>query len=638
MCVGFLLALGWVIFWHIERTQAGTLRSAGVATKSGSSVSQCVQCHGPVMAARDLHVGLDCSACHLGNAEAIEADAAHQGMIRIPGNLADASRTCGVCHAQEVSDIHHSLMTTNVGIVAVDRFVFGEQSTPDGHTPITEIGHSAADDHLRNLCASCHLGQEKVDFGPIDDASRGGGCNACHLNFEPDTLRELNHYLADRSMIPRSHPTLDLEISDTHCLGCHSRSGRIAMNYQGFHETQLTEIPVGESGSSRYRQLQDGRVFTFVEADVHHRMGLACVDCHPYADVMGDGNSYTHESQAVHVRCEDCHLEQPETARGVAVDELPELYQRIHRVRQFSHNRVLTTSPGDVPLVNTYLPGDGKAYLYGKLDHSLHEMKPPSAACSREFAHRDLSCSACHTRWAPQCVQCHTRYDSDVAGYDLLENRERMGAWIETAGDLRAGPPTLGVYEWTETLDTAIEGAHDRIQPAVPGMILTLDPRGFENPKQGSSETGDDSATPNSSSETFHRLFAPAAPHTIAAKGRDCRSCHNDPIALGYGAGELVYTIGDRSGNWSFTPADSSRLSDGLANDAWIGFLQEPQLVNSTRLNFRPFTVAQQKRILRVGACLECHEQNAARMQETLNADFERQISLLPPSCVLPSW
>ncbi len=74
-------------------------------------------------------------------------------------------------------------MTTNSGIVSVDRFVFGESLSPDIHSTIETIGHTAADEHLRDLCANCHIGKEKTETGVVDQLSRGGGCTACHLNY-----------------------------------------------------------------------------------------------------------------------------------------------------------------------------------------------------------------------------------------------------------------------------------------------------------------------------------------------------------------------------------------------------------------------------------------------------------------------
>ncbi|MCK7517635.1 MAG: hypothetical protein MZV64_07920 [Ignavibacteriales bacterium] len=59
-----------------------------------------------------------------------------------------------------------------------------------------------------------------------------------------------------------------------------------------------------------------------------------------------------------------------------------------------------------------------------------------------------------------------------------------------------------------------------------------------------------------------------------------------------------------------------------LPKDAWIGFLKTRDETSTTRTNTRPFTVEEQKRILLVGACLTCHEENSKVMKESL-IDFE---------------
>ncbi len=603
-------ALGFLIYAYLEWGRPGT----SVALAGEGALSTCQSCHQVSSPEHDAHAPFDCTTCHLGNPTAQTAAGAHHGMVVIPGNLEDAARTCGACHAQEVDDIHHSLMTTNAGLVAVNRFVFGEQATPDGDTPITAIGHSPADDHLRNLCASCHLGNPRTEFGVIDDASRGGGCNACHLNYDAAAQRELAAYLVDATVVPRTHPTLDLNIDNIHCTGCHSRSGRIAMNYEGWHETQLAALPTPGATPVAHRQLQDGRVFRAVSADVHHTAGLSCVDCHTYADVMGDGQRYLHEEQAVKLQCTDCH--RTEIPAGTAVTDLPALYQRLHRMRDFTHERVLETAQDGIPLVNTYVPGDGRAFLIGKADGGLHPLKAPSGACAREFGHQTLDCASCHSAWAPQCTSCHTEYDPQTPAYDLLANVDRTGAWIERAGDFRATLPPLGVSEQPD-------GVH--IQPAVPGMIMTLDRSGFAAKVEGVPV------------QTFHRLFAPASPHTTAKAGRDCRSCHNEPVALGYGSGRLSYDPTAAAGaRWRFVAEHAVRPEDGLPEDAWIGFLQVPREPASTRTDFRPFTIPEQQRILTVGACLECHDQGSERMQATLHTDFGTLVETLPPDCVLP--
>ncbi len=100
-------------------------------------------------------------------------------------------------------------------------------------------------------------------------------------------------------------------------------------------------------------------------------------------------------------------------------------------------------------------------------------------------------------------------------------------------------------------------------------------------------------------------------PHTTSKKGRSCRDCHNNPRTLGLGTGTL--TIENNS--WIFTPAagtDPSEFGYEQPLDAFVtpeGF----PLVNCSRPWLRPFNSNEILRILNVGLCLPCHEQDKGR-------------------------
>ncbi len=161
----------------------------------------------------------------------------------------------------------------------------------------------------------------------------------------------------------------------------------------------------------------------------------------------------------------------------------------------------------------------------------------------------------------------------------------------------------------------------ERVTTFVPGMILNL-----QLPNSGAPDRNQ-----------FHRLFAPASPHTTAAQARDCRSCHANPAALGYGRGRLTYVVAGGVGEWRFTPAFPASGADGLPLDAWIGFLREPPAGTVTRKNTRPFSLPEQQNILLVGACLQCHDEKEPRLAAVF-ADFKNYRAALGPGCRLPGW
>jgi hypothetical protein len=131
----------------------------------------------------------------------------------------------------------------------------------------------------------------------------------------------------------------------------------------------------------------------------------------------------------------------------------------------------------------------------------------------------------------------------------------------------------------------------------------------------------------------FGRFFSPLEPHTTARRGRSCTSCHNDPLALGLGRGTLRL-VTDGGVRWVFEP-ELEPARDGLPADAWTGFLKAPRPRSTTRTDARPFGPEEQERILRVGACLTCHEPTDEEI-ERIYRGFEESLAGVTSRCVVP--
>ena len=594
----------------------------GIPTINGRKEG-CMLCHKDVAGFSPAHnpKAIGCVSCHRGDPFSSDKERAHRKMIVIPGNLADAGRSCGTtkCHPVITERVNNTLMNSLSGMITVDRFVFDESDSLSILNDVHHLGNSAADEHLRNLCVICHLGNPKAETGPISELSRGGGCNACHLNYNEKALLSHSLYHKDKDIANQQvHPSLTLRVTNEHCFGCHSRSGRISTNYEGWHETQLSAKDI--SDKSGFRVLDDERVFKRVSEDIHHKAGLDCIDCHNSYEVMGDGKLYAHEEQQVKIRCEDCHFENnPPT---VSYDRLDYESKKIVDLKGWnSKDRVfIKGKESGIALINTVVQGDS-AVLVGKNSGKIHKLNPPGESCTRDGAHKNVSCSACHTAWAPRCIGCHNVYEPDTEGYDMFTNRFKKGTWVEYTGEYFAMQPTLGVFD---------NKTGKSVKPAVPGMIMTIDRGSYENLKEGEPLL-------------FHRLYAPAEPHTIIKEGRSCKSCHNNPVALGYGEGKLDYLISNQKGQWVFNSKYESNQIDGLPEDAWIpfGFSDNAELYkeifsHSTRDNFRPFTIEEQKRMLTVGACLTCHDEQSNVMLNSLTVSFKEYLGEVGKECVSP--
>lgn len=575
----------------------------------------CLLCHGGMKGFTLSHSpqAIGCISCHQGNPFALDKKAAHHNMVTIPGNLADAYRSCGTanCHPEIVTRVNLGIMNTASGMVSVDKYVLGELDHPSKLSRIEELGHSPADIHLRTLCASCHIGNTKTEYGPAEQLSRGGGCLACHINYSAEAGKELKNFKASKNkndFVFNFHPSIDLNISNDHCFGCHSRSGRISTNYEGWHETQLKKEDI-DINDKKYKLLDDKRVFTFIEADVHHSKGLLCIDCHSSYELMGDGKQYMHKEQQVKISCEDCHhKEKPDL---LTISQLDADAQKIYAIKKWriEDQKFIKGSKSGLALINTYVNKYDSAFLISKGNGSIHYMKKQGIVCLQDNAHKRLGCETCHTSWVPRCISCHTEYRSDEMAFDHLSKVEKKGKWIEHAGNFDAGPPTLAIFN----IDNKTQ-----IKTVVPGMVLTIDKEAGSNRKFFKPE----------------RFFAPASAHTIIKPKNNCKACHLNPITYGYGEGKLIYKTENLKSTVSFI-ASYENLYDNLPADAWIGFLMTRTERVATRDYIRPFNVQEQHRILTVGACLNCHAEDSKVMLKSL-IDYRVVYEARTAACVLP--
>ncbi|HEX2975479.1 MAG TPA: hypothetical protein VHO68_06040, partial [Bacteroidales bacterium] len=378
------------------------------SVKVAGGTEGCMSCHKGMKGLSQSHDPqlIGCYSCHGGDPFTLNADAAHRKMHKVPGNLSNGAETCGGngCHDDIAARLPNSMMTTLNGVIAVDKWIFGESESPDGHFSASQLhpdSKSAADVHLMNLCLGCHIGMEKTNPGKTDWLDRGGGCNACHLTYDNNALATFNEIsflksqkssanspelIAGRDGKMLYHPSIDVKITNDKCESCHSRSGRISMSYEGWHETQLKHIPnsegnhkknnagdiVPEENKANYKTLPDKRIFKKFPADVHHEAGMLCIDCHGSYELMGDGEIYTHKEEAVKIQCRDCHPVQEEpTSRttgnqhikqsinyrqnSASIDQTDRESQLIAWLRypEEKNPEVLLTSKAKRPLINT---------------------------------------------------------------------------------------------------------------------------------------------------------------------------------------------------------------------------------------------------------------------------------------------
>ncbi len=521
-------------------------------TTSGQ-VEMCLSCHKSekLDAAHDRLV-LGCSPCHLGDALAIDKDKAHEGIVKNPGDLRVVEKTCGIegCHAPDVKKVKNSLMATNRGILATLLYYWGEAPDQNGDFSVEKLmesgENSLAIDYYRKLCGTCHLWKQRGDL-PGFFGEKGGGCTACHF-IKDENLSE--------EEAKKVHPHIINKIPMSNCVRCHNRSGRIGISYTGVYESENYGTPY-KSGELSDKTLPGDRYYLDLPADIHHRKGMACIDCHTRKEVMGDGTNYAHYEDQLEIKCHTCHV--PTTdIEGPKIE-------------------IGLTRKGDK--LNNIDHDETGFVLVNKITDKKHPLHPPKAGVCDFAGHERVGCEACHSTWVPQCYGCHVKRDMTETHLDKLTLKETPGWWNEGRSYIRYERPMLAV--WDDEVVIVTPGCQD--------IITLIDEKG-EPDRQFNSLT-----------------MAAINPHTTQEKGRGCADCHTSTKAMGLGEG----TAWKKDGRWHFAGIDqgiATEVGQTPPLDAYVTIDGKP-LQKSSRPNLRPFNKEELSRILRVGICIECHKE-----------------------------
>ena len=568
-----------------------TLKEWTVERPESDPPDGCIICHLPDKDPSRAHTvsAIGCAVCHMGSPFAGQKARAHKGMVRNPGRLDVAAKTCGQkdCHPKLPQRVEKSLMATNRGILAVMQELWPHEieETVLNVKTLSERpkGASMALDHFRKMCGGCHLYRPRYpNLGQI--GKRGGGCTDCHIV----ELLKPNRDLAQKDF---QHPGLTTKIPSKNCIKCHNRSARIGLSYFGRFESEGYGTPFMK-GAPGPRQLSGGRFYLELPADVHHRKaGMSCIDCHTEKGVMGDGKVYEHQEQQVDIDCATCH--EPELK---SVDPDPELTRRLIRAagRRVSDGKnVRIFSPKESPLYHVTAEPDGKMILYRKQDGkaiTYNRLSKPEV--HKASYHKRLTCQACHSKWIPQCYGCHEMLFKQADQRDWLTGKRSVGRWQEGRSYLRFRRPTLGIRPG------------DRVGPFAPGcqvFINVFDEKGKHRPDAFSR----------------HLVMASFDPHTTALKVPACEGCHLDPKIIGLGEGNLKITANGPVFQPVYNSAESG-LGIDFPLEAFVSCQGEP-LQAPSRENSRPFNQEELTGIIRVGLCIPCHD----RYQDPVYKDFD---------------
>jgi hypothetical protein len=541
-----------------------------------------------------MHPGLDlsCTICHRGNADAEDADTAHEGMLANPSDLKVADTTCGKCHGEHVDNVRKSIHATSAGIISAARYLWAAQDTKlalygvkqvedgDGVVPETKgalakleeipsFAESGAhiDDYLRKECLRCHLwaegAQRSGDY-------RSSGCAACHVLYADDGLSR-----SDDPTIPGDEPghpvkhQLTSRIPAERCVSCHNRGGRIGTSFIGTMESDPYGTPWTAQGEKQPKL--HGKWYNHLSADIHYELGMDCIDCHTSQDLHGDGNIYSKKEQAVEITCPDCHGT-PERHSELVSSEGNELTN----VRSEDGRFILTSK------------FDGKDHVITQLKDLEDRNELPLAM---DIGHHmeKLECYACHATWTTQCYGCHVKRDDSQSQKDWLTGTETTGKWTESRSYLRWEDPVLGINH------------RGKVSPYLPGcqaIFTYVDENGneVEHNKVFTTAAGLSGISHN-----------PVNPHTTSDKARGCNECHSSDKALGLGTG-----IYDPHGSGLPMDFEWERIVDEDGN----------QIQDTSHPGARPFNKAEIEHIKRVDTCMACHTEMDSGAWERLMEKF----------------
>ena len=170
--------------------------------------------------------------------------------------------------------------------------------------------------------------------------------------------------------------------------------------------------------------------------DIHFEKGMQCVDCHTSQDMHGDGNTYAQMTDAIEIRCEDCHgsidkratlitsglngghaLKDVTTPSGDAWFE-----EKAGSIIQHSKTdpKLQWTVKQVVDSLNPASPEYNEAAARAKLvlkDGSTG--KGDSPAANLAHSSQKIECFTCHSSWQTTCSGCHLPLDLNIKSAEL---------------------------------------------------------------------------------------------------------------------------------------------------------------------------------------------------------------------------
>lgn len=327
-------------------------------------VERCQTCHLGIEEISNSHPSntFGCAVCHGGNPLSLDETTAHAQMNGggHPGSLNTASLSCGgttengvACHsgnhesAKNLVDlVKTSIMSTKAGELSVVRMTFGLDKTKEvpGLTkgqvaylyPNPLKGRANEGQFQQNCLNQCHQSGGELpaplshgtatSSSPSNDEIQANGCEVCHVLVNPthtytgnDTTIKEN--TSGRGMVH----SLTTQIPYTQCNQCHNQGNHDLLKMEFSVRADMAKVE--RNWSAGYTTWTDRLSDYYLPGELFAKceVSLDCIDCHTRQDVMGDGEFYTSQYDAVHIQCLDCHGTKERLPLTKKVDKLEDL-------------------------------------------------------------------------------------------------------------------------------------------------------------------------------------------------------------------------------------------------------------------------------------------------------------------------
>lgn len=395
----------------------------------------CLTCHAGLEEMSRSHPrAFGCVVCHGGQAGALDAEVAHQGLVdgANPSALDVVERGCGAagpggerCHGggaldrDHVARVRRSLQATYAGGIGAVLTTFSGIHGPtgvvaeardaratDGLPRIVAldaradeappVGQTARD--LRQSCVTggCHLNSSG---GEVDGSSgHAAGCAACHvLSTGAQTYQGADAAVAASAVPGGGRHEFTVGIPFTQCNTCHNRGIYDLRGLRFYPRDDMTGPQMYEGSEASY--YRPGERYAQCEVT------LNCIDCHTQAEIMGDGRLLADKAAAQRTRCGTCHGTPENAPASRTVSASDTTLRALGRASTVYDVRVgdrLATAGGQQVLSSTRWEDD-RLIVTDKVDGSQHPVPlVRGSGCEQDgSSQRAQYCHTCHYQEQP---------------------------------------------------------------------------------------------------------------------------------------------------------------------------------------------------------------------------------------------